>query len=169
MREISSSDDINERKGSLILKHRDTGQPRNYGFVVIILQTPTFLSFAHNENVCNAKNFKFRIYFCFILDFISSRGQNPVSSQPLLVRRKYVPLLSLASLLCCCCVIKTYRWKAVHLLPSPVQPSNSWIFFSVLTLFFNKGHCDSSEFQRQQTHKLLYNLLIQNKSILLIA
>ena len=77
--------------------------------------------------------------------------------------------LSFASLLCCCCVIKTYRWKAVHLLPSPVQPSNSWIFFSVLTLFFNKGHCDSSEFQRQQTHKLLYNLLIQNKSIQLIA
>ena len=103
------------------------------------------------------------------ISFHLVHGQNPVSSQPLLVRRKYVPLLSIASLLCCCCVIKTYRRKAVHLLPSPVQPSNSWIFFSVLTLFFNKGHCDSSEFQRQQTHKLLYNLLIQNKSIQLIA
>ena len=129
MRESSSSDDINERKGSLILKHRDTGQPRNYGFVVITLQTPTFLSSALKMFVMQRiLSFEF-ISVSSWISFHLVHGQNPVSSQPLLVRRKYVPLLSLASLLCCCCVIKTYRWKAVHLLPSPVQPSTSWIFF----------------------------------------
>ena len=136
MRESSSSDDINVRKESLILKHRDTGQPRNYGFVVIILSTLTFSCSAHNENIykeliCHqlGKELLVSDLFVFHLGFHFISLSNPVSSQPLpnpnpVPRENNVPLFSFASLLCCCCVIKTYRWKAVHLLPSPIQSSN---------------------------------------------
>ena len=148
---------------------------------MIILLTLTFSCSAHNENIykeliCHqlGKEFLVSDLFVFHLGFHFISLSNPVSSQPLpnpnpVPRENNVPLFSFASLLCCCCVIKTYRWRAVHLLPSPIQSSNLWIFFSVLTSFFNKGHCDSSEFLRQQKHKLLYNLLIQNKSIWLIT
>ena len=100
MRESSSSDDINVRKERLILKHRDTVWPRNYGSVVIILYTPTFLSSAPNANVykeliCHqlGKELLASDLFVFHLGFNFISWSNPVSSQPLLVKRKQCPII----------------------------------------------------------------------------